>query len=252
MGYLLAHWHEVAYLLLAAIIVAIYIVHFLPTLKHSPLRKILEAETILIVILICVAIIAARVETVSHDVEERTGLISGTLDEVLRTEGLARVQRIDGIEELFAELNAARQRAGKEIRLTRMRIENPADLETLAGETRLWYEGMDNWLNSVRGRVFYQVIGVSNEKVQAWFDGECADGGGSANRGMRRVESMPNAPQLNYAIFDKAEVFIVASPLHGLLAATRVYHVEDEGFAEFIASAYDDLYRGATPCGGRQ
>ena len=41
MSYLLLHWHDVAYLLLAIIFIVIYVVHFLPGMKESKLRKIL-------------------------------------------------------------------------------------------------------------------------------------------------------------------------------------------------------------------
>ena len=65
MDYLLQHWHDAAYLLLAAIFIITYVVHFLPGMKDSKLKKLLEVETILMVVLIFVAVIAARVENVA-------------------------------------------------------------------------------------------------------------------------------------------------------------------------------------------
>jgi len=52
MNYFLQHWHDVAYLLLAIIFIIVYAVHFLPGMKESKLKKILEVETILMVVLI--------------------------------------------------------------------------------------------------------------------------------------------------------------------------------------------------------
>ena len=117
MNYILQHWHDVAYLLLAIIFVAIYVVHFLPGMKDSKLRKILEVETILMVVLIFVAVIAARVEKVATEVDKQADHFNEVVADALREKGLAKVREFDSASDLYNELIAAQKRSTKEIRL---------------------------------------------------------------------------------------------------------------------------------------
>jgi len=106
MSYLLLHWHEVAYLLLAIIFVAIYVVHFLPGMKDSKLRKILEVETILMVVLIFVAVIAARVEKVAQEMDKQNDSFNEIVDHALRGKGLAKIREIESASDMYSEVIA--------------------------------------------------------------------------------------------------------------------------------------------------
>ncbi len=108
MSYLLLHWHEVAYLLLAIIFVATYVVHFLPGLKDSKLKKLLEVETILMVVLIFVAGIAAQVDKVAQEMEKQDDLFNEIVGEALREKGLAKIREIESASDMYSAMIAAR------------------------------------------------------------------------------------------------------------------------------------------------
>jgi hypothetical protein len=245
--YLLLHWHEAAYLLLATMFIGIYIVHFLPGLKDSKLKKLLEAETILMVILVFVAIIAARVETVSNEMERRDRLTGDLVDRALREKGLAKFREINSATELFAALNAARDRASKEIRITQLQAKTAGDLT--AGETGRWYQEAERWLDAAPGRILYRVVGVANEEMERWFEDQCSRHGLATNRGLKKILGGRDLPRLNLVIFDRREVFMVASPLSGPAEAMQSLHVEDPDFANYFAAYYDKLFAGAGACG---
>lgn len=138
MNYLLLHWHEAVYLLLAIIFVTIYVLHFFPGMKDSKLRKILEIETILMVVLVFVAVIAGRLEKVSHKIDKQDDFFSEIVDDALRGKGLAKIREFKSASNLYGELSAARERSTKEIRLARLRAMSVDDL--LTGESTILYK----------------------------------------------------------------------------------------------------------------
>ena len=249
MNFLLQHWHEAAYLLLASIFIVIYIVHFLPGMKDSKFKKFLETETILMVILVFVAIIAARVEKISHETDERAEAFVNMFDGALQEKGLAKVREISSATDLYRELGAARERSTKEIRITQLRAKSVDEIS--AGKTALLYEETEKWLDAASGRVLYRVVNVAGQGMENWFEEECSRTAGSTNLGLKRIEDKKHSPRMNIAVFDDREVFIVASPLSGPVEATKTVHIEDPVLASYMAAYFDQLFKGAAGCGGR-
>ena len=156
MSYLLLHWHEVVYLLPAIIFVVAYVVHFLPGMKDSKLKKILQVETILMLVLVFIAIIAGRVEKVAQKMDKRDDFYIEIVDDALRGKGWAKIREFESASELYGELIAAQERSTKEIRLARMRAMSADDL--LTGNTTLLYKKIGEWLDAALGRVLYRVV----------------------------------------------------------------------------------------------
>ena len=213
MSYLLLHWHEVVYLLLAIIFVAAYVVHFLPGMKDSKLKKILEVETILMVVLVFVVVIAGRVEKVAREMDKRDDFFSEIVDDALRGKGLAKIREIESASDLYGELSAAQERSTKEIRLARLRAMSADDL--LTGKTTLLYKKIGEWLDAASGRVLYRVVNVAGDGMERWFEEECTRKSGSTNLGLKRIEGNRNVPRMNFAVFDDHEVFLMTHPLSG-------------------------------------
>jgi len=249
MGYLLLHWHEVVYLLLAIIFVAAYAVHFLPGMKDSKLRKILEVETILMVVLVFVAVIAGRVEKVAREVDKQDEFLSEIVDDALRGKGLAKIRKIESASDLYGELIAAQERSTKEIRLARLRAMSADDL--LAGKTTLLYKEIGEWLDAASGRVLYRVVNVAGDGMERWFEEECARKSGSKNLGLKRIEGNGNAPRMNFAVFDDREVFLMAHPLSGPFEATKAVHIEDPVVASYMVAYFDEIFEVAAGCSGK-
>ena len=101
MSYLLLHWHEVVYLLPAIIFVVDYVVHFLPGMKDSKLKKILQVETILMLVLVFIAIIAGRVEKVAQKMDKRDDFYIEIVDDALRGKGWAKIREFESASELY-------------------------------------------------------------------------------------------------------------------------------------------------------
>ncbi|MGB6290460.1 MAG: hypothetical protein WBF36_10055 [Desulfobulbales bacterium] len=233
------------YLLLAIIFVAIYIGHFLPGLKNSKLRKILEVETILMVVLIFVAVIAARVEKVSSKMDMQANYFSEIIDDALRDEGLAKIQEFDSASDLYNELIAARKRSTEKIRLGRLRAMSADDL---------LYKNIEEWLDAAPGRVLYRVVNVTGEGMESWFDEECTRRRGTNNLGLKKIEGKRDVPNMNFAVFDDSEVFLMAHPqsdsppLSVPFEATKAIHIKDPAVATYMATYFDQIFEVATGC----
>ena len=254
MNYLLLHWHEVAYLILGIIFVAAYVVHFLPTKKGSKLGKFLEVETILMVVLIFVAIIAVRVEKITDELDKQSDHYIETLDDALRGKGLAKVRHIESASVLNTALNKALERTTKEVRLARLREMSVDDLLTIT-VTRA-YTNIGEWADAAPGRVLYHVVNVGGDGMERWFEEECTRMSGSKNLGLKKIESSSGAPRLNFTVFDDREAFIMAHPLSGSgplsgpLEATKAVHIEDKAFASYMVNHFDQILKVAEGCGG--
>jgi hypothetical protein len=247
MNYVLQHWHEVAYLALALIFVATYVLHFLPGMQDSKLRKLLEVETILMVVLIFVAIIAARVEKVAHEMDERAEVFSGLIDDALRDKGLAKVREIGSATELYGEMSAALGRSSKAVRITRLRAGSVAELKT--GRTGGLFEETEAWLDAAPGRVLYRLASVAGEGMERWFEEECSRTAGATNLGLKKIEGSGSSSRMNLAVFDDREVFLIASPMSGPVEATKTVHIEDPVIAAHMAIWFDQLFESADGCG---
>ncbi len=255
MNYLLQHWHEVAYLLLAIIFVVVYVVHLLPGMKDSKLKKILEVETILIVVLIFVAIIAARVEKVAQEIDIRSDSFIEIVDDALRGKGLAKVLEFERVSDLYSELIAAQERSKKETRLARLRAMSADDLVT--GDTTLLYKKIGEWLDADPGRVLYRIVNVAGVGMESWFEEECTRKRESKNLGLKKIKGSSDAPRMNFAVFDDREVFIMAHPLSGPhplsdpFEATKAVHIQDPVFASYMADYFDQIFNVAAGCSGK-
>lgn len=249
MDSILEHWHDIAYGVLAVIFVTIYVLHLLPNVKLSgAMEEILHKETLLIVLLVFVAITAIRVEKVSDQVKVGTEEIVGSLSDVLKSEGLARVQPVDGMDELFAQLNRARMRSSRDIRMLRLWGESGEDLSSRSRQAALWYEEMDQWLKASPGRLLYRIIGVHGPESEEVFLSQCRQAAGSGNKVIRRIEGILRDPDLSIVIFDQWEVFLIVNPTGDLVEATNAYRVEDDGFAKFMVDLFSALMARAEKC----
>jgi hypothetical protein len=249
MSYFLLHWHEVVYLLLAIIFVAAYVVHFLPGMKDSKFRKILEVETILLVVLVFVAVIAARVEKVANEMDKQAAYFNEIVDDALRGKGLAKIRQIESASDMYSEVIAAQERSTKEIRFARLWEKSTDDM--LTGSPARVYKEIDEWLDADSGRVFYRVVNIADEGMEKWFEEECARKSESMNLGMKKIEGNRNIHRMSFAIFDDREVFLIARPLSGPFEATKTVHIEDPVFASFMVAYFDQIFEGATGCSGR-
>lgn len=246
---ILEHWHEIAYGVLAVIFVAIYVLHLLPNLKVSrAMEELLHRETLLIVILVFVAISAIRVERVSDHVKVGTDRIVRSLSEVLQSEGLAKVETAASMDELFAELNLARLRSSKEIRMLRLWGESSEDLSSRSSQAAIWYKEMDGWLKAASGRLLYRIIGVHDQASEELFQYLCKEAAASRNRVIRKVEGILRDPDLSIVIFDDREAFIIVSPTGDLVEAARAYRIEDRDFARFMTDLFSALMVRAQAC----
>lgn len=246
MNYILLHWHDVAYLLLAIIFVVIYVVHFLPGMKNSKLRKVLEVETILMVVLIFVAVIAVRVEKVASELEKQDDSINVIVDNALRGKGLAKINQIQSASDMFNKLSSALEQSTNEIRLARMWAKSADDI--LTGKTGPLYKDVEEWLEKDSGRVLYRVVNVAQEGMEKWFEEECNRKRGSTNIGLKRVEGNRVANSMSFAVFDNREVILMDSPLSGPFEATKAIHIEDPVFATYMATYFDQIFEVATGC----
>ena len=256
MSYFLQHWHELAYLLLALIFIAAYVVHFLPGMKDSKLRKILEVETILMVVLIFVALIAVRMEKIHEEVEKQDVFFNEIVDNALREKGLAKIREFESASDLYGELIAAQKRATKEIRLGRLRAMSADDILT---DPKLLYKNIEEWLDADPRRVLYHIANVAGDGMENWFEEECTRKSGSKNLGMKRIEGNRNAPRINFAVYDDREVFLMAHPqsesnphpLSDPFEATKAVHIKDPVVASYMAAYFDQIFEVADGCSGK-
>lgn len=246
---ILEHWHEIAYGVLALVFVVIYVLHLMPNLKIShAMEEFLHRETLLIVVLVFVAITAIRVERVSDHVKVGTEEIVSSLSKVLSSEGLARVEAANSIDELFATLNLARQHTSREIRMLRMWGDSPQDLSATSRQAAIWYEEMDQWIKGAPGRILYRIIGVHDQASENLFDQQCSDVAKRGGRVIRKVAGILRDPDLNIVIFDQREVFLIVSPTGDLIEATKAYRIEDGDFAVFMTELFSALMARAQVC----
>ena len=249
MFWILEHWHEIAYGVLALVFVIIYVLHLIPNLKISrAMEEFLHRETLLIVVLVFVAITSIRVETVSDHVKVGTEEIVGSLTDVLRSEGLARVEQLDSIDGLFAELNLARQHSSREIRMLRLWGDSPETLSEISSQAAIWYGEMDQWINGAQGRILYRIIGVHDKASEEIFDQQCREAALKGGRVIRKVDGILRDPDLNIVIFDHREVFLIVNPTGDLVEATKAYHLEDSDFAVFMTEVFSTLMSRAQSC----
>lgn len=248
MSELLPHWHELAYAILAIVFIAIYILHFMPGMKDSKLKSLIQAESILLVVLVFVGIIAVRVETVVTHIEEIADRVNQSLDDFLAGADIARVERLDNLEESYLFKNRALQETKNEVRIYRFREETGTDLMTFSEQAKLWYGQLETWVTGQPGRAVYTVVGTPTPKMEQWFIEECAESVGQGNRLVKNLEEELRAPRMNFVVFDRREVILVAHTASGLVGVTNAYRVEDEGFATFFARFHRELMTGAESC----
>jgi uncharacterized protein YktA (UPF0223 family) len=213
------------------------------------LKKILEVETILMVVLVFVAVIAARVEKVANEVDKQAEFFSEIVDNALREKGLAKIREIESASNMYNEVIAARARSTKEIRLARLWEKTTDDI--LTGKPALLYKEIDEWLATDPGRVLYRLVNVADEGMDRWFEEECARISESTRMGLKKIEGSRSAHRMSFAVFDDREVFLIARPLSGPFEATKTVHIEDTIVASYMAAYFDQIFEGATGCSDR-
>ena len=249
MIFFLEHWHEVVYGLLAFVFIMIYILHLFPDLKIArAMEELLHRETLLIVVLVFVAITAIRVETATEHIKVGTEEIVGSLTEELRSENLARVEKLESMDELFAEMNLARQHSTREIRMLRLWGESSEDLSRISSQAAIWYREMDQWIKGSPGRLIYRIIGVHDQKSEDLFKRQCEDAALRGGRVIRKVDGILRDPDLNIVIFDQREVFLIVNPTGDLIEAISAYRIEDNDFALFMTDLFRALMARAQSC----
>ena len=248
MDYLLKHWHEWAYGLLALVFIIVYIIHFLPGAKDSKLKQLIQTESILILVLIFVAIIATRVESVVTHVDIQAKEATDTLERLIQGEGYAKVQKISSLELLFQNLNDALERSEEEVRIVRFREKTALNIQAHSQQAKLFYSKITDWLDDKPGRALYTIIGTPDQEMTNRFEDLCRESEGKGNQVIGALKEELSAPRMNFVVFDKREAFLVAHTSKSLVQTSDSYHIQDENFARFLRRFHYDLLNRSVPC----
>jgi len=240
----LSDWHHYVYSILTIVFFLVYVLHFLPGGKIGPLKAILETQTILMLVLIFVAVIAARVEHTAKIADKRwkqaTALIS--------RQGFQEFKQINTTDAIFRELRETLSHTKKEVWATGIRPDTPEVLSSYSSEAKLWYESLNRWTNTKSGRTYLRLIGLNNDATHEWLQEECADHSNINNKVFKSIEWDPKMPFINMIIFDDNEVFLMFRSDSALIEQTIRYRVRGPEMAHLAKEWFKATWAIAKGC----
>jgi hypothetical protein len=240
--FLFDHWHEIAYVVLFLIAIGNYVLHFL---DH---KSKLSTESLLMLVLFFVVVIATRMEGFRGDQSTKMDELSAQIRNMESPSGFARVEKIANADQMFSALIESLNKAQTQIHVTSIRNEPPALLDKQSGLASEWYSQLRQWPNKKPGRVLYRLIGVPNKAMNQWFHDECTKRSRD-NYTLASVDWDGKSPTINIVVFDHQESYLIFSPPNGPLAETEVYRVTDPSFADLLIRGYFEyLNRTSSPC----
>ncbi|WP_299013056.1 hypothetical protein [uncultured Photobacterium sp.] len=240
----LSEWHHYVYGILTFIFIGAYVLHFLPQGKLGRLKGILETETILMLVLIFVAVIAARVEHTGKMANKRWEQATA----LFRREGFQEFKTITSTEQIFRELSDALSHTKKEIWATGFRPDTPKILTNYSSAAAGWYEDLDQWANAQSGRTYLRLVGLNNEATYEWFQEECTKQLNISNRQFKGLEWDEKVPFINMIIFDNDEVFLMFRSDPALIEQTIRYRIRGAEMTKLAREWFQAMWEIAQDC----
>jgi hypothetical protein len=240
----LSDWHHYVYGILTIIFFLVYVLHFLPGGKTGPLKAILETQTILMLVLIFVAVIAARVEHTAKIADKRWKQASA----LITRQGFQEFQRIDTTDATFRELRSALSNTEREVWATGIRPDTPKVLSDYSSEAKLWYESLSRWTNAKSGRTYLRLIGLNNDATHEWLSEECADHSNINNKEFRGIEWDPKMPFINMIMFDDDEVFLMFRSDPALIEQTIRYRIKGPEMVHLAKEWFEAMWEMSKGC----
>lgn len=242
----LSEWHHYVYGILTFVFIGAYVLHFLPQGKLGKLKAILETETILMLVLIFVAVIAARVEHIGKKADIRWEQAS----DLFRREGFQEFKSITSTDQIFRELSDALSDTDKEVWATGFRPDPPKTLKSYSPGAAQWYENLDKWTNAQSGRTYLRLVGLSNDANHDWFKEECTKQENISNRVFKSLEWNKETPFINMIIFDDDVVFLMFRSDPALIEQTIRYKVSGKEMTRLAREWFQALWEIGQSCEG--
>ncbi len=222
----------------------VYVLHFLPGGKIGPLKAILETQTILMLVLIFVAVIAARVEHTAKIADKRWKQAT----DLVTRQGFQEFKQTDTTDAIFRELRNALSNTEKEVWATGIRPDTREVQTNYSSEAKLWYESLDRWRNAASGRTYLRLIGLNNDATHEWLQEECADQSNINNKVFRGIEWDPKMPFINMIMFDDNEVFLMFRSDPDLIEQTIRYRIKGPDMTHLAKEWFESMWAVAKGC----
>lgn len=147
------------------------------------------------------------------------------------------VKRLENPDKFFQYLNAAMRDASRTLDATHIRDEPPREFGKNAAE---YYHDIETWLGEDESRSVRRVISICNERMYVWATSLAAVSERQPRFRVRVVDWATKAPAINFALVDKAAVFLALSGESALL--TSGLAVEDEKAGQYFADYFENLW----------
>lgn len=245
---LFSHWHEFAYIAILIIFVIIYIIHFFPSKHVGKLKALLEVETILMLVLIFVAVVASRVEHVRKNSDKRWEQAITILDRLQQREGFEKVKRIHKTGTYLRGLSKALDQTHNEVLATAFRPEPLDEISEYSLHAEVWFKDLDRWVNGQSGRTYKRLVGFTNEDQKKWFQDQCQKQGRLSSKILRGLDWSRDHSFLNMVIFDDDEVFISLRQTEEIFEGALRYHIKGPEMTKLFKEYFVSLWINAESC----
>ncbi|MGF1756397.1 hypothetical protein L4D76_00235 [Photobacterium sagamiensis] len=240
----LSDWHHYVYGILTIMFFLVYVLHFLPGGKLGPFKAILETQTVLMLVLIFVAVIAARVEQTAKIAEKRWEKASA----LINRQGYHEFKQITTTESIFRELSDVLSRTEKEVWATAFRPDTRKVLTSYSSGAEQWYENLNRWTVAKSGRTYLRLIGLNNDETREWLQEECTSHSNISNKLFKGIEWDPSMPIINMIIFDDDEVFLMFRSDPALIEQTIRYRIKGPEMAHLAKEWFKAMWAIAKDC----
>lgn len=259
MGDFFSHWHDYAYSAILIIFVILYIVHFFPSKHLGKLKALLEVQTIIMLVLIFVAVVASRIEHVAKNADERWEQAitisdkrweqtTTILDKLQLREGFEKVKRIEKTGTYLRGLSKALDQTHNEVFATAFRPEPLDEISSHSTDAEVWIEDLDRWVNAQSGRTYKRLVGFINDDQKKWFQDACQKQVRLSSTIIRGLDLSLDHSFLNMVIFDDDEVFISLRQTEEIFEGALRYHIRGPNMTKLFKEYFLSLWNNAERC----
>ena len=182
-----------------------------------------------------------RLVALIPDIGTDVKVIGNDVKSLVETAEAVRVERILNVNDFYASLTKAVDKATSTLDLTHIRDTPPNDFGPTAAD---FFNRVVDWCAGGEGRTVRRVISVRNPEMHIWAQQLAETTADLPQFSIRVIDWVSEAPAINFAIVDEAAVYLTLTGT--MTVRTRGLAIDDEIVSRSFKEYYDNLWENST------